>query len=753
MATERPGNGKAGSRTNTRWRRLVTISLALLVALGCIGGLTALRITDPFVLRNARETAFDVLQRLHSREYLDAPVKIVDIDERSLEVFGQWPWPRDILAEMIDRLHAAGASTIAFDVLFSEPDRMSPSRLASDARMREVLGLKEGDIGPNLPDNDLILADAMKRGYVVIGFSASPDAEGLPPIKAGFAYTGEDPASYVTHLAGGTRILPELAEAAAGIGSLNLSEDVSMGVVRSTPMLWSDGEKLYPTLALEALGVAQDARTYVVHADPQTGGVQSIRVGAFEVPTEPTGELNLYYTKPRPDRYISAVDVFDNEKLRAMVPELQGRIVLVGTSASGLHDIRKTALGDSVPGVEIHAQVIEQIVNEQFLLRHDWTRGLEILALAIASVIVMATTFYSGARLSLFFGGLVAVVVAVGSWDAFRRFNILIDPSFPLGGAIGVWFVSTVFRYLLSDREKREIRGAFSHYVHPSVLRQIERNHRDVRLGGENTELTVMFTDVRNFTKLSERIEPEEVVTFLNKLLGRLGSEISREAGVIDKFIGDSIMAFWNAPLRLEDHASRACNAALGMRAAVADMNAKHAFGLPEHIAREAPVEIGVGINTGEACVGNVGSSERFNYSAIGDAVNVAARAESACKELGYDLVVTRSTAELASEFAFINAGMVSLKGKSERVPMVLLVGGPEMKMSPQFAEFGHRYRLVIEALRDGRRQDANDALADCRGLAPSLDPRLLRYLDKVPERAEDFRPESRARIELVRND
>ncbi|HSF96088.1 MAG TPA: adenylate/guanylate cyclase domain-containing protein [Thermohalobaculum sp.] len=750
MASARRGNGSGEESRGSFWRRLIPAFLVITVSLGCVGGLTALRILDPFVLRNARETSFDLLQRLHPRTYIETPVKIVDIDERSLEAFGQWPWPRDMLAEMIDRLHAAGASTVAFDVIFSEPDRLSPSRLAADPRMRQALGLPEGAAAPDLPDNDQILADAMKRGYVVIGFGVTSVLDTLPPVKAGFAYTGEDPARYVTPMLGGAKVLPELAEAAAGIGSLNLSEDLSLGVVRSTPLVWTDGKRLYPSLSMEALGIAQDARTFVVHADPDTGGVQSIRIGAFEVPTEPTGELNLYYTKPRADRYISAVDLFDNEKLQAMVPDLEGRIILVGTSAIGLHDIRKTALGDSVPGVEIHAQAMEQIINEQFLLRHDWTRGLEVLALVVASAIILATTFYSGARLSLLFGGIVAAAVAVGSWDAFRRFGVLIDPSFPLGGSIGVWFVSTVFRYLLSDREKREIRGAFSHYVAPSVLRQIERNHRSVRLGGENCELTVMFTDVRNFTKLSERIEPEQVVTFLNKLLGRLGSEISREAGVIDKFIGDSVMAFWNAPLRQEDHARRACKAALGMRAAVEEMNAKQAFGLPEEIARGEPVEIGVGINTGPACVGNVGSSDRFNYSAIGDAVNVAARAESACKELGYDLVVTRSTAELATEFAFVSAGMVHLKGKAEPVAMVLLVGGPEVRLSPQFSEFTRRYRLLIDALRDGRRQDAADVLVDCRSLAAAVDPRLLRYLDKVPSRVNDFRPEHNPRIGLV---
>jgi adenylate cyclase len=545
-------------------------------------------------------------------------------------------------------------------------------------------------------------------------------------------------------------VLPGLADAAAGIGSVTLSEELSLGVVRRMPLIWTDGERLYPSLVTEALRVAQGAQTYVVHADPATGGIQSVRVGAYEVPTEPTGELNMHHTPPRSDRYISAADIFDNARLSELVPRIEGRIVLIGTSATGLFDIRKTALGFSVPGVEIHAQALEQIINGQFLLRHDWTRGLELLGLVVAGLIISATTLYSGARMALLFGAVVGGLIVFGAWDALSRYHVLIDPSFPLGGGMIVWFVATALRYLTADRERREIRGAFSRYVHPTVLKDIERNRRDVRLGGENCELTVMFTDVRNFSQLSERIEPEEVVTFLNTLLGRLGAEIANEAGVIDKFIGDSVMAFWNAPLRQEDHTRRACAAALRMRAAMQEMNASGGFGLPEEVVRGSVIEIGIGINTGPACVGNVGSAERFNYSAIGDAVNVAARAEAACKDVGYDLVVAASTAETVPDFAFVEAGRVRLKGKAEPVALMLLVGGAEVKASPQFEEFSQRYRLLIEALRDGRGAAADEAMADCRSLAAALDPHLMKFLDRMPGRVDDFRPVANPSIGLV---
>lgn len=737
-------------RGSSWWRSRVAYGiLVLAVSLTCVAALTVLRTTDPFVVRTAREMSFDLLQRLSPRTYVDAPVRIVDIDEQSLEQLGQWPWPRDMLAELVDRLNAAGAATIAFDFIFAEPDRLSPSRLIENQQLRDALGVTDAQV-PALPDNDLLFADAIRRGNVVIGFGGSTKPGPAPPVKAGFAYTGEDPVAYTIRHNGATRILPVLADAAAGIGSVALSGEVSFGVVRRMPIIWSDGNRLYPSLVAEALRVVQGVQTYVVHADPETGGVQSVRIGAFEVPTEPTGEMNLHYTPPRPDRYISAADIFDNDRLAELAPKIEGRIILVGTSATGLYDIRKTALGFSVPGVEIHAQALEQIINEQFLLRQDWTRGLELLAVSIASLIVGATTLYMGARMALLFGSMVSALIVLGSWAAFNRYNVLIDPSFPLGGGGVVWFVATSFRYLTADRERREIRNAFSHYVHPSVLKEIERNHRDVRLGGENCELTVLFTDVRNFTQLSERIEPEEVVSFLNTLLGRLSTEIANEAGVIDKYIGDSVMAFWNAPLRQQDHTRRACAAALRMRAAMKEMNAAGGFGLPEEVARETVVEIGIGINTGPACVGNVGSAERFNYSAIGDAVNVAARAEAACKDVGYDLVVSGSTAETVPDFAFVEAGRVRMKGKREPVALMILVGGAEVKASPQFTEFSQRYRLLIEALRDGRGAAADEAMADCRSLSAALDPRLMQFLDLIPGRLDDFRPVRNPGIGLV---
>ena len=738
------------ARRSWSGRRIAYHLSVLLIGILSIGGLIALRTIDPFLVSQARQTAFDLLQRASPRVYQDAPIKIIDIDERSLEQFGQWPWPRDRLAEMVDRLHAVGAVVVVFDFLFVEPDRMSPSQAPQNRQLLAKPDLGQANASSDHLDNDTIFADAIRRGNVVLGFSTSSLRTETPPVKAGFAFTGENPVQFITRLQGGAHLLPVLSEAAAGVGSVNLRKDNSGDAVRVVQILWSDGERLFPSLIGEALRVAQGAKTYVVNADKEIGGVQSIRVGAFDIPTGPSGELFLYYTEPRSDRYVSAADLFDNERLSALAPELSGKIILIGTSAAGLFDLHRTALGHTVPGIEMHAQAIEQIINGQFLVRKDWTRTAELLALVIACLIVGLTTIFGGARIALLLGGAISSLIVYGSWYAFQHMGMLVDFSFPLGSGMAVWFVATAFRYTVTDKEKRGIRAAFSHYVHPTVLKEIERNHSKVQLGGEDCELTVLFTDVRNFTPLSERLSPAELVTFLNRLLGRLGEEIAHEGGVIDKYIGDSVMAFWNAPLRQPDHARRACIAALKMRAAIQDMNVNKAFGLPEIVAGETLIEIGVGVNTGPACVGNVGSADRFNYSAIGDAVNIAARAEAACKELGYDLVMSRTTADQALGLAFLEAGSVRLKGKTDRIPLMILVGDGSMKASDQFKLFARYYSELIVALKDRNPVSADEALAHCLRIAKDLEPRLVQFLQRVMERRKDFQKLRDRQIELV---
>jgi adenylate cyclase len=719
--------------------------LPLIFGLVCIAGLCALRIADPFLLQSVRETAFDQFQQISPRDYVETPVRVVDIDEKSLREYGQWPWPRSRIAELTERLGQMGAAAIAFDILFAEPDRLSPSRLIEDPTVAQLLDKEQVDrLAGNIPDNDKILAETFSRMPVVLGFARVGAGEGAtPPVKPGFAYTGSDPVDAVPAFPAAALNLPDLEAAAAGLGSISLAPDESISVVRKVPLLWSHEGNLYPSLAIESLRVAQGVSTILVHAVSENGTlVQAIRVGNYEIPTTPDGALWMRYSRERAERYVSAQAILADEVDQATVDAITGHIVLVGTSAVGLYDIRATSVGENVPGVSVHAQLLEQVISGNYVYRSDWVDGLELFGFLLVALYVLVMTLIAGPVLSLMVGSIVATGVAIGTWLAYTNSGLLVDPTFPLGGALLVYLTMTFIRYFTSDRQKRQIRRAFSQYVAPTVLQQIEEHPDMLALGGEMRDVTVMFTDVRNFTSFSEKLPPVEVVLFLNSLLGRMSEEIILEHGTIDKFIGDSIMAFWNAPVDTPDHERDACRAALRMRDALQHFNSERAEAITARGEAYDPIAIGIGINTGEACVGNMGSQSRFDYSVIGDTVNIASRVESACKQIGFDIILSDTTADGASGMAILDAGSIELKGKSDIVPIDILVGDEKVAESAEFVRLAKAHANLVEALRLGAAGWEN-RIQTCRDLSRPVNKALAGFYDLIPARQDDFHDRS----------
>ncbi|HZY67528.1 MAG TPA: CHASE2 domain-containing protein, partial [Devosia sp.] len=410
-------------------RRLVPIALGLLLVLL----LLAVRVADPYPVRVAREIAFDTLQQIAPRAPADAPVRIVDIDEASLREIGQWPWSRDLMAELATRLTELGAAAVVFDVLFPEPDRTSPAFLDQWLQERGDGHLVSED-GGALADFDGQFADALARSPSVLGFSVA--AGGRPPperAKPGIVVVGTSPLPSLPVMPGVVSSLPVLEDAAAGLGSIQLEPD-TVATVRRLPLLWSNGTEIFPSLSLEALRVALGERSLIVFgdtADQRT--VSSVRIGNFEVPTNTDGSLWIYYQQPTRELYISAKDVLGPDP-RALADRVAGHIVLIGTSAAGLLDIRGTPLGQDIPGVEIHAQAIQQMIGQTFLSRADWVSGLEILAFVLVGVGIVFLIMRSGPWVCLFIGGALAGVLLASAWFAFRRYGLLIDPTFPLAG-------------------------------------------------------------------------------------------------------------------------------------------------------------------------------------------------------------------------------------------------------------------------------------------------------------------------------
>ncbi len=695
-------------------------------------GLTALRAIDPAPAQALRDVYFDTLQRLSPRVGTDLPVRVVDIDEASLQKLGQWPWPRDLLADLVDRIAAYGAAAIVFDVLFPEPDRMSPARVASDLAARGLLapGVTDADLAAL--DNDQRFARAIATGQVVLGTAASTDggAAGLSS-KAGFVEVGSTPSEGLLVLGAMVPILPPLLDAAAGIGVVNISPFDAATVVRRVPLVWRGTEGLLPTLALEALRVATGDSTMVVVGAPDlAGSVNAVRLGEAEIPTTADGQIWVRYRPDSADLYVPAHAVLAGGQDPAVQAALEGNIVFIGTSAAGLLDIHTTALGENVPGVSIHAQVLEQILQGDFLRRGSLVEALEILVFLTLGLIVVGVMSVSGPIASMLAGMLAAALSAGGSWLAFRDHGILFDATFPMVGGFLTFAGLSAYQFVIADRDKRMIRRSFSHYVAPSVLSQIERSGHRLELGGVTQTVTVMFSDIRGFTPLSETMPAHALVELLNRLFTELGDEILRESGTIDKFIGDAIMAFWNAPLEMSDHPARACAAALGMRAALVRFNAAGAAPLP--------VAVALGIATGEVCVGNIGSRDRFNYTVVGETVNLAARIEAGCRTVDYDILVARDAALATPDMAFLEAGRLVLKGVSERTAACILVGGPTMAASVAFAALRAAHGGLLAALAEGG--DADGLLAECRALAVALEPGLASFYDRIPLRAGDFR-------------
>ncbi|MFO1062060.1 MAG: adenylate/guanylate cyclase domain-containing protein, partial [Dongiaceae bacterium] len=532
-------------RFAVRHIEVIIPALMLLVVVG-------FRMREPALIEQLRNLAFDSYQRFKPRPNADAPVLIVDVDEESLAKIGQWPWPRDIIAQLVDRLTEANAAAITFDVLFAEPDRMSPRGLLERWKRRSDAA-QLGQLLGDLPDPDEELAKSLAAGPSVVSFALiNGTGRGTPLLKKGFAVAGDDPVGFVFNYPAAVPALPMLEKAARGNGGVTTVPDAD-GVIRRVPLIFALGKQLYPSLAAEALRVAQtgpdgQGPSYVVKSSGASAeqsfgaqtGVASVRIGQFQVPTDGQGRVILWDTGYRANRYFPAWKVL----ARQFAPgAFEGYVVLVGTSVEGLKDIKATPLAGSIPGVEIHAEILEQIITGQFLQRPDWAGASELfLAVILGALLILllrwAGPFWSAGVGLVFGAGAVAI-----SWFAFVRFGWLLDPLFPTFAALAVYLAGTATGYAKTEIERRHIRSTFGLYLSPVMVSRMEHHPELVKLGGEKRQLTVMFCDVRGFTALSEKLDPVALTHLINMFLTPMSNAVQVHGGTVDKYIGDCVMA------------------------------------------------------------------------------------------------------------------------------------------------------------------------------------------------------------------
>jgi adenylate cyclase len=713
--------------------RLLYVLIVGTVILGAL----ALRVWDPTPVARLRSLVFDAYQRLDPRSFDPAlPVRIVDIDEESLKQVGQWPWPRTVLAELVDKLATGGAAAIGFDMVFPEPDRMSPANtLRYWPKSDALAGLREEV--EKLPTNDQVFAEAIGKGPVLLGFIASPQATSQPETKAGFAHGGDDPKLFAPYYPGAAASLKELQDKAQGAGSLNWIPEHDQ-IIRRMPMIVRVGDTLYPSFSADMLRLAQGASTYVVKSSGASGekafgektGIVAVKVGDFEVPTEANGQMWIRFTPESKERYLPAWKILNGE---IGADALEGRILIIGTSAAGLLDLRATPLDASVPGVSLHAQAIEQILQGSFLQRPDFATPAELLYILVLGALIAILIYRLGAAGSAVLGG-VAVAGVIGvSWYAFHVLGWLVDPIYPAIALTAIYLAGTLFVFLRTERERNRVRHAFSHYMAPALVERLANDPSRLKLGGETRDMTLLFSDVRGFTTISEGLDAEELTRFLNSLFTPLSNIILEEQGTIDKFMGDAVMAFWNAPLDDAAHPSHACSAALRMMQEMENLNARWREEAEAKGKNFKPVRLGIGLNTGICCVGNLGSETRFDYSVIGDNVNVASRLEGQSKTYDVGTVVGESTTARAPNFAFLELDLLKVKGKTEATRIFTLLGDNALKQSQNFIALADRHRAFLARYR-AKDWDAAEALAgECEKLNTArLDHLYALYRERI---------------------
>jgi adenylate cyclase len=696
------------------WALCVVFALSL--------GALALQLLDPIPVQNLRLAQFDQFQRWQPRPDTQAPVWVVDIDEASLKAYGQWPWPRTRVADLVDRLRAAGAAVLAFDVLLTEPDRTAPMAMAQLWQNPQATALLAG-----LPDPDTVLARSLRNGPVVLGSSLVHGGQTAtpPPLPYRVVSSGDGQAAHWLQGADTTLWpLPMLMASARGVGALNASAD-SDGLLRRVPLLLRSGADTVPSLSAEALRVAQGAQNYGVRST--AAGVQDVRIGATTVPTNAQGEIWLHYPRDFKHRRMSAAQVLDGT---VAADQLRGQMVLVGSSAVGLMDMRSTPLGQQMPGVHAHALALEQMVSGHYLLRPAWAHGLEALVLALGTLLVGLVALRASAlRAAWTLAGALAVT-GCGAWFAFVSAHYLLDATLPALAMVLVFGVASGLHHAVTERQQRWLRTAFSRYVSPNRVAHLVAHPEQLHLGGKRQVCSFVFTDLTGFTPMLEARDPAPLVSLLNDYLEAMLVIVFKHEGTLDRFVGDAMVVLFSAPVTQPDHQQRALDCALEMDAfATAYARRLQAQGVPWGLTR-------IGVHSGEVIVGNFGGKTLFDYRALGDPINTTARLESANKHLGTRVCVSDAVLAGCAGVALRAVGSLLPTGKNQ----ALKVFTPDAALDTAQCAPPQDYQAAMQHLETGPTQDPGRALALLEALAQHhpQDPLVALHVQRLRQGATD---------------
>jgi adenylate cyclase len=650
-------------------------------------GLIALRFQDGWLIETARLKTFDYYQ-VQKGQTLSDQISIVEITDDDIENQGQWPWPRDKVASVLDMIKTFKPAMIVMPIIFSEPDRFG----------------KDSDLANALED-------------VVIAQAPSNKASKVEGSSRGIAIVGQDPNSFLQRFLGIVRPLKIFEDKAAGVGVLAASGEID-GVVRRMPMVVQIDKELYPTLSLEVIRSLTGDPSYQMKVGPN--GVESVRIPQFEtIKTDSNARVWIKYNKEFDRRFIYHMD------------DIENKVVILTISAEGLATNVPTPYGLKNIA-EVQAAMISTLVNGDSLTRLDYADFVEILTLALIGLLFIV--FVPKLKIWQTIPFFVAISAGiVGFCFYMYEMNILFDYSFPLF-TITLVFAWLVFNNFAREfRLKQQIKKQFQSYLSKALVEKLQKNPDLLKLGGDSRELSIMFTDVRGFTSISEHYgdNVQGLTQIMNRYMTAMTAKILENEGTLDKYIGDAQMAFWNAPLDDKQHAKNAVKTALSMLGDLDEFNKSIAAeGVP-------PFGMGLGINTGMVVVGNMGSNQRFDYTCLGDAVNLASRLEGQSKPYGVKLVVGSKTAEyVADEYFVIELDTIAVKGKKQGVNIYTVIGTNKEMEFLNYSPFREMHNLMLD---DYRSKNFSRAILTCEKLMTAFNGQMKNYYSMMIERCEEY--------------
>lgn len=668
----------------TSWKAVAIVLIALI----------GLRVQDGWLVETARLKAFDFYQVSRGQEPSDQ-ITIVEITDDDIDNFGQWPWPRDKVASILEMMKLFKPATIVMPIIFSEPDRFGKDQ--------ELANALDGVVIAQAPSNKTSKVEGSPRGIAIVG---------------------QDPNNWLQKFIGIVRPLKMFEDSAAGVGVLAASGEID-GVVRRMPMVVRIGEvdslvspKIYPTLSLEVIRTLAGDRSYQMKVG--LNGVESVRIPQFEtISTDSNARVWIKYNKEFDRRTIFHMD------------DIENKVVLFTISAEGLATNVATPYGLKNIA-EVQAAMISTLVNGDSLTRLDYADALELITLALIGLLFICIVPRLKIWQTIPFFVLSVGGILAGCFYMFEL-NLLFDYSYPLF-TITLVFAWLVFNNFAREfRLKQQIKKQFQSYLSKALVEKLQKNPELLKLGGDSRELSIMFTDVRGFTTISEHYgdNVQGLTQIMNRYMTAMTAKILENEGTLDKYIGDAQMAFWNAPLDDKQHAKNAVKTALSMLGDLDEFNRKiGAEGVP-------PFGMGLGINTGMVVVGNMGSDQRFDYTCLGDAVNLASRLEGQSKPYGVKLVIGSKTAEyVADEYFVIELDTIAVKGKKQGVNIYTVIGTNKEMEFLNYSPFREMHNIMLD---DYRTMNFSRAISSCEKLMTAFNGQMKGYYMMMLERCEEY--------------